>query len=166
MKKTDRYLAPFLLYMCTFAFCVGLVTVPSCGGIDCKDPKNASNLKCIPADVISCAAAEEQAVTAGKDILAIGLDIAGKIATAYETAKAAGQDTTAAIEAAAISLFATYGEPIVACVMKDQVPVAAPSTGSGSAAAAVPDPFASGIEAFFQKKGIKFAPSPSGSGGK
>lgn len=154
MKKTS-YAHP-ILYFVSLAAIILLCGAPSCGSTDCKDPKNASSLQCIPADVISCAAAEAKLVSDGKDVIEIALDIGTKVTAAYEAAKAAGGDTTAAIEAVVATLFTTYGEPIVACVLHDQAPVTSPNGPVTSA----PSPFQLSVKSVLDKHAWKFAPPP------
>lgn len=51
--------APLLLFVALF-LCL-LLTVPACGGIDCKDPKNASSTGCVAEkSVIDCTAPDIQ----------------------------------------------------------------------------------------------------------
>jgi hypothetical protein len=50
-----KIVAPLTLYILTFLFCIAVATVPSCSGVDCKDPKNGSNAKCaVENAVIDC----------------------------------------------------------------------------------------------------------------
>jgi hypothetical protein len=47
--------APITLFTLILLLCFAAVAVPSCGSIDCKDPKNGSNAKCaIENAVIDC----------------------------------------------------------------------------------------------------------------
>lgn len=81
-------------------------------------------------DVINCAKAEGDLVTAGKSVVTIALDIIGTITKAI--ADAGSADPATFVEAAAIGLYAQYGKPIVACVENDMA-LATQGTVAGAA---------------------------------
>lgn len=87
-------------------------------------------------EVIDCAKAEAQSVTAGKSVIEIVVEVATQLGEALAAASAAGADLVTAVETAAEQLITQYGEPIVACVMKD----IDPATGSGSGSAMLAKP--------------------------
>lgn len=155
---TNRsFLTPVLLYFSAFCLCLGLFAMPSCSSVDCKDPKNASSLQCVPADTISCAGAEYKEVTTGHSLIDIALDIYQTVSSAIQQAQG---NVLVAVEDAVKSLVVKYGEPIVACVIKDQTQSTAPPTAVPSTGQKVPDVMAEIVK----RHGWKFAPSPGGSG--
>jgi hypothetical protein len=121
-----KLVAPLLLFFAVFLLCLGLVAVPSCSGIDCKDPKNGSSAKCaIESAVVDCT------MSAAKDLIAQhGADV-------FRFFTSAGIDWTA-IEKALKDLVV----PEAICVLETAwdrytAPPAAEGSGSGSGSAPV-----------------------------
>lgn len=50
-----KIIAPLLLFFSMFLLCVALAMVPSCASVDCKNPANASSIKCVAEQaVVDC----------------------------------------------------------------------------------------------------------------
>lgn len=114
-----------LLYFGSFLFCLFACTLQvSCGAtVDCKDPANAKNIKCVPAEV------ETALIDCSKAI--VTPSTLSDVAQAF-----AGSDWTKSMEDLGIK----YGINVASCAARDVVAVwlsatpAPVASGSGSAA--------------------------------
>lgn len=93
-----------------------------------------STVEPVATDVIDCAKEEGAAITAGKSVIDVSLDIIATITAAIESAGAS--DPLTAAKAAFLGMAAKYGEPIVACV-ESKMAAATAGTSDGMIHAAL-----------------------------
>lgn len=74
-----------------------------------------SGTSAIASDIIDCAKAEGQSLKDGRSLIVLALDIAAKISSVIKGGESA-------LETAVTDLIKEYGEPIVACVLRDTLP--------------------------------------------
>jgi hypothetical protein len=95
-----------------------------------------AEVKSTEAQISACAKAEESAAAKGVDVIQLAEEIVAEAAVI-----AASGGVVAALETAVLPLIEKYGEPVVACVVKDKLGIGQGSAaGSGSASHAAPSP--------------------------
>jgi len=118
---------PLALFFCTFLTVVGLATIPgACGGVNCKDPVNATKTECvIENNVLECAGSNLTGA-----LTTFGPEITALIQSARQ---ADGSINWAGIETQLVEDILKYGGCVVAAVFEELTSKPTISAGANTA---------------------------------
>lgn len=150
-----RIVKPALLYILVIG--LAIMYAFACGGVDCKDPKNASSAACVTQTaVVECAGGDltgaiAQYTPAVETIVSHGLNPDGSI-------------NYSAIETDLITAVAKYGWCVVSNVFDHYIHPAVPPAGSGSGSAMLakagpPAPTPAAAKDAFERLRAKVSPT-------
>lgn len=142
---------PLFGFLVTFLFCIVIVAIPvSCGGTDCKDPKNASSAVCVvESTLLECAGGDVTGV-----VIAYTPVVEGII---HKGLNPDGSINYSAIEGDLVTAVAKFGWCVVSSVFDHYMNPPPAGSGSGMKVTA-PGPTPAAAKDAFGKLRAKVAP--------